>query len=79
MIRSLLSIWNIPASLLTLEITESSIMTDVEASFATMNRLKELGAESRSMISAPVFHHFLIFSRYQRTNSESTVPSLPEW
>ncbi|MEX1266064.1 MAG: EAL domain-containing protein, partial [Woeseia sp.] len=44
MIRSLLSIWNIPASLLTLEITESSIMTDVEASFATMNRLKELGA-----------------------------------
>lgn len=44
MIGSLLSIWSIPANLLTLEITEGSIMADVEASFATMNRLKELGA-----------------------------------
>ncbi len=43
MIRSLLSIWDIPASLLTLEITEGSMMADIEASFATMNRLKELG------------------------------------
>ncbi len=43
MIRSLLSIWAIPANLLTLEITEGTIMADVETSFETMNRLKELG------------------------------------
>lgn len=44
MLRSLLSIWNATADMLTLEITESAIMTDVDASFATMTQIKELGA-----------------------------------
>jgi EAL domain-containing protein (putative c-di-GMP-specific phosphodiesterase class I) len=44
MISSMLSIWNAPPQMLTLEITESAIMTDVDASFATMNQIKELGA-----------------------------------
>jgi diguanylate cyclase (GGDEF)-like protein len=43
-IRSMLSIWNAPAEMLTLEVTESAIMTDVDASFATMTQLKALGA-----------------------------------
>ena len=44
MLQSLLSIWNAPAETLTLEITESAIMPDVDTSFATMKRIKELGA-----------------------------------
>jgi diguanylate cyclase len=38
-----LSIWNIPASRLTLEVTESSLMLDFEGALAVMLELKRLG------------------------------------
>ena len=44
MMESLLSIWDIEPGRLTLEVTESAIMADVDKCFATMSRLKELGA-----------------------------------
>lgn len=43
MLRTMLSVWDTPADILTLEVTESAIMSDHEASFATMSRIKELG------------------------------------
>jgi len=43
MLQGLLSIWDIERGRLTLELTESAIMADVDTCFATMSRLKELG------------------------------------
>jgi len=43
MLQGLLSIWDIQHGRLTLELTESAIMADVDTCFATMSRLKELG------------------------------------
>lgn len=43
MLRTMFSVWDTPADILTLEVTEGAIMSDPEASFATMTRIKELG------------------------------------
>lgn len=42
-IQQTLSIWNIPAASLTLEITESSMIKNIETSIAMLNQLRELG------------------------------------
>ncbi len=42
-IRQALDIWGVPASALTLEITESSMINNVEASIAMLSRLREMG------------------------------------
>ena len=42
-IQQSLDIWGVPASKLTLEITEGSMMKDFEYSLAMLNRLRELG------------------------------------
>lgn len=44
MMQNLLSIWDIQPGRLTLELTESAIMTDTKTCFATMSALKEMGA-----------------------------------
>ncbi len=43
MVDSLMSIWDTGDQRLTLELTESAIVADVETCFATMTRLRELG------------------------------------
>ncbi len=43
MVESLLSIWDIERGRLTLELTESAIMADVDTCFDSMSRLKDLG------------------------------------
>lgn len=42
-IQQSLDIWGVPASALTLEITESSMINDLESSLAMLSRLRELG------------------------------------
>jgi EAL domain-containing protein (putative c-di-GMP-specific phosphodiesterase class I)/GGDEF domain-containing protein len=42
-IQQTLSIWNIPAASLTLEITESPMIKNIETSIAMLNQLRELG------------------------------------
>jgi len=42
-IQQSLDIWGVPASTLTLEITESSVIKDFESSLAMLSRLRELG------------------------------------
>lgn len=44
MLESLVSIWDLEPGRLTLEITESALMQDIDASIETMKRLKGLGA-----------------------------------
>lgn len=43
MMQSLLVVWDVEPHRLTMELTESAIMADVDACFATMTALKELG------------------------------------
>ena len=42
-IRQALTLWDLPAELLTLEITESAVMSHVELSLSALRRLRELG------------------------------------
>ena len=44
MLESLMSIWDLDEGRLTLELTESALMENIDASILTMNRLKKLGA-----------------------------------
>ena len=43
-VRQALTLWDVPAELLTLEITESAVMSHVESSLDALRRLRKLGA-----------------------------------
>jgi diguanylate cyclase (GGDEF)-like protein len=45
LVRQSLTLWELPAELLTLEITESAVMSHVESSLDALHRLSELGVQ----------------------------------
>jgi diguanylate cyclase (GGDEF)-like protein len=65
----------VPARLLTLEITETSIMTDPTAAAAALGTLRELGVRLPSTTSAPGTPPSRTCSACRWTSSRSTSPS----
>jgi hypothetical protein len=57
----------VPATALTLEITESTLMADPDGSLVTLDRLRRLGIESPSTTSAPATPPSAGYANYPST------------